>query len=110
MIMLELRKTGDKENIVKPFLNDRIKTVEEAIEQAKYIVAEKISDQADYRKYIRDKALKYGTISSKKKKNDLDIEEKYKNYYDCSEPIAYIKPHRILALNRAEKKTLLRFR
>lgn len=107
MIMLELRKTGDKENIVKPFLNDRIKTVEEAIEQAKYIVAEKISDQADYRKYIRDKALKYGTISSKKKKNDLDIEEKYKNYYDCSEPIAYIKPHRILALNRAEKEDVI---
>lgn len=107
VIMLELRKTGDKENIVKPFLNDRIKTVEEAIEQAKYIVAEKISDQADYRKYIRDKALKYGKISSKKKKNDLDIEEKYKNYYDCSEPIAYIKPHRILALNRAEKEDVI---
>ena len=106
-IMLKLWQKGDKEEIVSKFLNEKVTTIEEAIKQAKYIVAEKVSDNAEYRKHIRDAALKYGTISGKKKKNELDPEEKYKNYYDCTEKVAYIKPHRILALNRAEAEDVI---
>ena len=106
-IMLKLWQKGDKEEIVAPFITDKVPTYEDAIKHAKYIVAEKVSDNAEYRKHIRDAALKYGTISGKKKKNDLDPEEKYKNYYDCTEKIAFIKPHRILALNRAEAEDVI---
>lgn len=106
-LMMKLLPTGDKGALVQPFLSDKVPSIDFAIQQAKYIVAEKISDNAEYRKYIREAALKYGTISGKKKKNDLDAEEKYKNYYDCIEKIAYIKPHRILALNRAESEDVI---
>ena len=106
-IMLKLWQKGDKEEIVSKFLTDKVTTIEDAIKYAKYIVAERVSDNAEYRKHIRDAALRYGTISGKKKKNDLDAEEKYKNYYDCNEKIAFIKPHRILALNRAEAEDVI---
>ena len=79
-IMLKLWQKGDKEEIVSKFLTDKVTTIEDAIKYAKYIVAERVSDNAEYRKHIRDAALRYGTISGKKKKNDLDAEEKYKNY------------------------------
>ncbi len=105
--MLELLPKGDKEAIVAPFINEKVPTYEFAIEQAKYIVAEIVSDNADFRKHIREAALKYGTISSKKKNNDLDPEEKYKNYYEASERLSYIKPHRVLALNRAEAEDVI---
>ena len=106
-IMLELLPKGDKEEIVAPFINEKVPTYEFAIEQAKYIVAEIVSDNADFRKHIREASLKYGTISSKKKNNDLDPEEKYKNYYEASERISFIKPHRVLALNRAEAEDVI---
>ena len=106
-IMLSLPTKGDKEDIVKGFLTEKVTTVEFALEQAKFIVAEKVSDNAEYRKYIRDAALKYGTISCKKKKNDLDVEEKYKNYYESTENVGRIKPHRVLAINRAEDENVI---
>lgn len=106
-IMLELPLKGDKNEMVQPFLNEKVPTIEEAITQAKYIVAEKISDNAEYRKHIREASLKYGTISCKKKNNALDPEEKYKNYYEVTDRIAFIKPHRILAINRAESEDVI---
>lgn len=66
-----------------------------------------ISDNATYRKYIREKALRYGKISSKLKKNAEDTDLKFKMYYDDTEGLAYIKPHRILAMNRGEDLGIL---
>ncbi|MDE6241861.1 MAG: RNA-binding transcriptional accessory protein [Anaeroplasmataceae bacterium] len=106
-IMLSLPRTGDKFEIAKEYITEKVPTVEEAITQAKYIVAEKISDNAEYRKHIRETSLKYGTISCKKKNNDLDPEEKYKNYYEATEKLAFIKPHRVLAINRAENEDVI---
>ncbi|MDE5715779.1 MAG: RNA-binding transcriptional accessory protein [Anaeroplasmataceae bacterium] len=106
-IMLSLLPKGDKMEIASQYVNEKVPTPEFAIEQAKYIVAEKISDNAEFRKHIREASLKYGTIRSKKKNNDLDPEEKYKNYYEASERVAFIKPHRILALNRAEAEDVI---
>lgn len=101
-IMMKLWQKGDRLQVASQFLSDKVTTPEMALEQASYIVAERISDNASYRKHIRDAALKYGKIITKKKNNDKDLEEKYKNYYDSQEFISRIKPHRVLAINRAE--------
>ena len=106
-IMMKLWQKGDKLEIVSQYLTDKVTTIEAAIMHAKYIVAERVSDNAEYRKYIRDAALKYGTIICKKKNNDKDPEEKYKNYYESSENVGRIKPHRVLAINRAEDEDVI---
>ena len=104
--MIEPNYGKSKEEIVKPYLKDDL-TYEKAIEGAKYIIAEMVSDNATYRKYIREKALRYGKISSKLKKNAEDVDLKFKMYYDNTEGLAYIKPHRILAMNRGEDLDIL---
>ena len=106
-IMMKNWQKGSREEFIKPFINDKVPNEETALTLAKYIVAERISDNAEYRGAIRDNALKFGTIICKKKKNDKDPEEKYKNYYECSEAIARIKPHRLLAINRAENEDVI---
>lgn len=95
------------EEVANTYLNEKVLTVEDAIQGAKYIIAEWISDNASYRKYIRNNVYNFGTISSKKKKNAEDTEQVYVMYYDYSEKIKYVKPHRILALNRGEKENIL---
>lgn len=92
---------------IDKFLNDKVKAVEDAITGAKYIIAEWISDNAHYRKWIRNYIYNNGIISSKIKKNAVDEEKVYEMYYDYSESIKKIKPHRILALNRGEKEGVL---
>ena len=98
---------GNIENLVSKFINDKVKTNEEAIQGAKYIIAEYISDNAYFRKYIRFFIYKNGQIVTKKKKNELDPDKVYEMYYDYNEPIKYIKSHRILAFNRAEKEDVI---
>ena len=99
--------SGNIESIAKKYLNDNVKTIEDAIEGAKYIIAENISDNAKYRKIIRDNTYNYGIIKSKIKKNAKDENKTYDMYYDYEEKIKYIKPHRILALNRGENEGVL---
>ena len=106
-IMMKNWQKGSREEFIKPYLNDKVKTEAEALTLAKYIVAERISDNAEYRGTIRDNALKYGTIICKKKNNDKDPDENYKNYYECTESIQRIKPHRLLAINRAENEDVI---
>ena len=92
---------------VKEFLNDNVKTEEDAITGAKYIIAEWISDNAYYRKWIRSYFYKNGIITSKLKKNATDENKVYEMYYDYSENVKYIKPHRVLAINRGENEKIL---
>ncbi len=89
------------------FINDKVKSESEAILGAKYIIAEWISDNAFYRKWIRNYFFRNGIITSKLKKNSVDEYKVYEMYYDYSEQVKMIKPHRILALNRGEKETIL---
>ena len=98
---------GSLEDMAKKYLNENVKTIEDAIQGAKYIIAEWISDNAKYRKAIRDNTYNYGTIKSKIKKNAVDENKVYDMYYDYEEKIKYIKPHRILALNRGENEEVL---
>ena len=83
------------------------KTVEEAITGAKYIIAEIISDNALYRKWIRNNTYNYGVLISKKKKSSVDENKTYEMYYEYEERVKYVKPHRILAVNRGEKEGVL---
>ena len=99
--------TGSIENLCSKFINDKVKNVEEAIQGACYIIAEWISDNASYRKWIRSYFYKNGVIISSLKKDAVDDAKTYEMYYEYSEVIKNIKPHRILALNRAEKEKIL---
>ena len=97
----------DIEKTASNYLNDKVKSIEEAIQGAKYIIAEWISDNASYRKWIRNNMYYKGKIVSKLKKNAKDETKTYEMYYDYNEPVKYIKPHRILAINRGEKENVL---
>jgi Transcriptional accessory protein len=98
---------GNIEEMAKLYVTDKVKTIEEAIQGAKYIIAENISDNAIYRKWIRNNTFEFGTIASKKKKSAIDEEKTYEMYYDYEEKIKFIKPHRVLAFNRGEKENVL---
>ena len=82
-----------------------VATAEEAIEGAKDIIAEQISDEADYRIYIRDLTTKQGKILSVAK--DPEEQSVYEMYYEFEEPITKLAGHRVLALNRGEKEKFL---
>ena len=106
-MMMSFPKNGSLEEMAKKFLNEQVSTVEEAIQGAKYIIAEWISDNASYRKELRRRLFMNGVLTSKLKKNAQDAEKTYEMYYDYSEPVNRIKPHRILATNRGEKEGML---
>lgn len=80
---------------------------EEALEGAGYIIAEKISEDADLRAWIRDQILKYGSIASKIKKDGEDPKHTYEIYYDFSCRLKRLKHFQTLALNRGEKEKIL---
>ncbi len=106
-IIMSCPTKGDINTIASHYLSDKVKSVEDAVTGAKYIIAEWISDNAYYRKWIRTYIFKEGVIVSKLKKNSVDENKTYSNYYDFSEAVKYIKPHRILAINRGEKDGVL---
>lgn len=99
--------SGNIEMLVKPYLNENVKTIEDAVTGAKYIIAEWISDNAYYRKWIRNNTFLNGIIITKVKKNAIDENKTYEMYYDYSERVKHIKSHRVLAINRAEKEKVL---
>ena len=104
--LLTFPKSSVEEEAIK-YLNDEVKTVNDAIEGAKYIISEKVSDEADYRKALRLEMTFYGEIITKVKKDAVDEKKVYENYYEHSEPVNKIKPHRTLAINRAEKEKVI---
>ena len=107
-IILEFNNR-DIRQVAEKFVNDKVSSVDEAIEGAKYIIAESVSDNAEYRKFIRENIYKYGSIVTKAKSRvtDIDPAKIYEMYYEFSEPVKQIKPHRVLAINRGEKERIL---
>lgn len=89
------------------YITEEIKTVDEAIENALYIIAENISDDSSIRKWLRSFITHFGFLTSKVKKKNPDEKEVYKMYYEYKELVSQIKPHRILALNRGENENVL---
>ena len=106
VIMLQLTKKTLEEE-AQPFINPEkeVNTAADAIAGAKDIIAEYISDEADYRIYIRDLTVKKGTILSSAK--DKETQSVYEMYYEFEEAIDKIAGHRVLALNRGEKEKIL---
>ena len=82
-----------------------VESAEEALQGAKDILAENISDEADYRTYIRNFTMKEGTLLSEAK--DPEAESVYEMYYNYQEPLKKVAGHRVLALNRGEKEKVL---
>ena len=99
--------TGTIEELAKKYLTDKVTSIDMAIENASFIISEWISDNASFRKYIRNYIYKNGTMITKVKKNASDPKKIYEMYYDFSELVKYIKPHRVMAINRAEKEKVL---
>ncbi len=106
-IFLEQEKNKNPEEEAKAFVNEEkgVANVAEAIQGAKDIIAEMVSDNDEFRKAIRNIVVKHGLIVS----NTKNPEEKtpYENYYDYSEGVNKIPGHRILAINRGEKEKVL---
>lgn len=106
-MMMAFPTTGNIENLCKKFINDKVVDTESAVQGASYIIAEWISDNAYYRKWIRRYFYNNGVVVSKLKKEAVDDNKIYEMYYDFNEAVKYIKPHRILAINRGEKEKVL---
>lgn len=106
IILLQMTKKPLEEE-AKAFLSEEkeVKTVEEAISGARDILAEHISDEADYRISIRKRTMDKGTICSVAR--DEKEQSVYEMYYDFEEPVKKLAGHRVLALNRGEKEKFL---
>lgn len=105
--ILKLSRQFDLEAAAQKYLNEEVLTIEDAIQGAKDIIAEQISDEPRYRKYTKDMIYKTGIITSSVKKKNPDEDGIYEMYYDYNEKVQYIASHRILAMNRAEKEKVL---
>ncbi|MHB8096518.1 MAG: Tex-like N-terminal domain-containing protein, partial [Erysipelotrichaceae bacterium] len=89
------------------YLNDKVETLEDAIQGAKDIIAEMVSDEADLRKRIREYINSEARIMVKLKKDAVDEEKTYRVYYSYNEKCSTLAPHRIMAINRGEREKIL---
>ncbi|MDO9347999.1 MAG: Tex-like N-terminal domain-containing protein, partial [Anaerolineales bacterium] len=99
------------EDIIKEsYLSEQVTTVAEALQGARDIVAETISDNAEVRQSTREKALKFAKITVEKVEDAMDEKRVYESYYAFEGRVDRLQPHQILALNRGEKEGILRVR
>ena len=106
--LIMLQKTKESlEEVAKQYINEEkgVANVQEALEGARDIIAENISDEADYRSWIRKQMMQKGHIISSAK--DEKAESVYENYYEFDEPVNRLAGYRTLALNRGEKEKFL---
>ena len=106
--LITLQKTKESlEEVAKQYINEEkgVANVQEALEGARDIIAENISDEADYRSWIRKQTMQKGHIISSAK--DEKAESVYENYYEFDEPVNRLAGYRTLALNRGEKEKFL---
>ncbi|WP_407413308.1 Tex family protein [Methanobrevibacter sp.] len=106
LIILKQEIKESVKKIAKDYTNKEVKTPEDAIKGAQDIIAEEISDNSDFRKKIRKNTFFTGQIETKAKNTDSSSE--YEIYYNYSENIKKIPPHRILAINRAENQGIIK--
>ncbi|MBU4690407.1 helix-hairpin-helix domain-containing protein [Mycoplasma sp. ES3157-GEN-MYC] len=91
------------------YLNDSVPTIEFAIEQAQYIISQIISQDASTREYVKKQLWNFGQIVTKIKKNAVDENQNFQQYYDYSEKVKTIPNHRVLAISRGENKKILSY-
>jgi uncharacterized protein len=97
------------EDIVKEsYLNEQVTTIDEALQSARDIVAETISDNANVRSMTREKALKFSKVIAEKVEDAVDEKRVYESYYAFEGRVDRLQPHQVLALNRGEKEGVLK--
>ena len=108
-ILTDASKITDLDAIAQAFVNAEagISTAQEALEGAGHIIAERVADDADIRQRIRQRLWQQGTLVTKVKKSATDPEGKYADYYDFAQTIHKLPSHRVLAINRAERESVI---
>ncbi len=96
------------EPVASRFINDQVTSSEEALAGAQDILAERIAETIDYRRFCHDFYWRNGLLQTELKKDAVDERRVYENYYQYSEPIRTLANHRILAIDRGEKADILR--
>jgi len=99
---------GSPEEIAKQFINEQVPSTEEALQGARDIVAEVISDNASVRSATRERALKFSSLRAEKIESAADEKRVYESYYAFSARVDRLQPHQILAITRGEKEGILR--
>ena len=99
---------GSPEEIAKQFINEQVPSTEEALQGARDIVAEVISDNASVRSATRERALKFSSLRAEKIESAADEKRVYESYYAFSARVDRLQPHQILAITRGEKEGVLR--
>ena len=105
--MLALPTEGSLEAEAEKYLSEAVPTVAEAIQGAKDIIAEVVSDNAKQRWAFKDTIMQAGVLQTKLKKDAVDENKVYEMYYDRSEKISQLADHRIMAIDRAEKEKVI---
>ena len=105
--MLALPTEGSLEAEAEKYLSETVPAVEDAIQGAKDIIAEVVSDNAKQRWAFKDTIMQAGVLQTKLKKDAVDENKVYEMYYDRSEKISQIADHRIMAIDRAEKEKVI---
>lgn len=100
--------SGSPEKLAEKFLNEQVTNIEEALQGARDIVAEMISENANVRAATREKALKTGKVRVEKIKDSVDEKAVYESYYEFEGNVNRLQPHQILAITRGEKEGVLR--
>ena len=110
LVLAQASDSRSLEEIAAEYLNEQVTTVEEAIQGARDIVAETISDNAEVRQSLREKALKTSKVGAAKVEDALDEKRVYESYYEFEGRVDRLQPYQILALNRGEKEGMLKVR
>lgn len=105
--MLKSDENSNLEEEAAKYITEEVKTTESAIQGAKDIIAEMVSDNAKQRWAFKDTILKSGVLATKIKKDAKDENKVYEMYYDRSEKISQLADHRIMAIDRAEKEKVI---
>ena len=100
--------SGSLEELAKQFLNEQVSNIKEALQGARDIVAEAISDNANVRSATRERALKFSTLRAEKIEDAADEKRVYESYYAFSARVYRLQPHQILAITLGEKEGVLR--
>ncbi|NQD66825.1 RNA-binding transcriptional accessory protein [Bacillus haikouensis] len=108
--ILTFPSAGDINNEAARYISKEkeVMTAEEALSGAKDIIAETISDEAVFREYIRNHTFRKGIIETKVKNVEKDEKNVFEMYYEYSEPVSKVVPHRVLAMNRGEKEDIIK--
>lgn len=105
--LYQLQGQQDVEQYAQTFLNEKVKQVEDALQGAMDILAERVSDDTKIRQKIRFSIEKYGKIVTKAKKKHTDEKKVYQMYYEHEEKVFAIASHRVMAIDRGEKEKIL---